>query len=189
MNNRLLALVTVLLLTASVLATHTNASSLAPKSDVDEATFKALDASRTNIRVSAGSFINPGVAKALAKAHRRGVRVEVILEEDDDENISADFLSFVGIPTFTTPKATSQAFALIDGNVLLLLSSTATSSSQLNTDQDKNPSDFMNLWNARRKASAAFQWKGIQKPNGPVEFSMGRGVSKVLQHGVPQVLR
>ena len=60
-----------------------------------------LDAAKTSILVQAYSFTSAPIAKALVEAHKRGVRVEVILDKSQTERRStatADFLREHGHP-------------------------------------------------------------------------------------------
>lgn len=56
--------------------------------------------------VEAYSFTSAPVAKALVDAHRRGVKVEVILDKSQrtEKYSEADFLQHEGIPTYIDAK-------------------------------------------------------------------------------------
>jgi phosphatidylserine/phosphatidylglycerophosphate/cardiolipin synthase-like enzyme len=62
---------------------------------------KALGDAKTSILVQAYSFTSAPMAKALLDAHKRGVRVEVILDKSNrtDKYSAADFLANQGMPT------------------------------------------------------------------------------------------
>ncbi len=69
-----------------------------------EATFAirhALDNAKSTILVQAYSFTSAPIAEALVKAHKRGVKVQVILDRSQKtyKYSSADFLANSGIPT------------------------------------------------------------------------------------------
>ncbi len=56
---------------------------------------------RTTIKVQAYSFTSAPIAKPLVDAHKRGGRVEVILDKSQrtEKYSAADFLAHAGIPT------------------------------------------------------------------------------------------
>jgi phosphatidylserine/phosphatidylglycerophosphate/cardiolipin synthase-like enzyme len=62
---------------------------------------KALSEAQASILVQAYSFTSAPIAKALLDAHKRGVRVEVILDQSQrtEKYSSADFLANQGVPT------------------------------------------------------------------------------------------
>jgi phosphatidylserine/phosphatidylglycerophosphate/cardiolipin synthase-like enzyme len=51
-----------------------------PKGDGTEAIVRELDAAKNSVLVQAYSFTSAPIAKALVDAHRRGVKVQVILD-------------------------------------------------------------------------------------------------------------
>jgi phosphatidylserine/phosphatidylglycerophosphate/cardiolipin synthase-like enzyme len=60
-----------------------------------------LSEAKRSILVQACSFTSAPIAKALLEAHKRGVRVEVILDQSNrtDKYSAADFLANQGMPT------------------------------------------------------------------------------------------
>jgi phosphatidylserine/phosphatidylglycerophosphate/cardiolipin synthase-like enzyme len=73
-----------------------------PQGGCTDAVVKALDHATNTVLVQAYSFTSAPIAKALVDAHRRGVKVTVILDKSQrTENYSeADFLLHADIPTF-----------------------------------------------------------------------------------------
>src|SRR5437870_3674301 len=65
-----------------------------------DAVVKVLGEARSSVLVQAYSFTAAPIAKALVEAHRRGVRVDVILEKSQrsERYSSADFLGRAGVP-------------------------------------------------------------------------------------------
>ena len=61
-----------------------------------------IDNAKSEIYVQAYSFTSAPIAKALVNAHKRGVKVEVILDKSQKKEryTSATFLSNAGIPTY-----------------------------------------------------------------------------------------
>lgn len=77
-----------------------------PDGGCTDAIVYELAKTRSTILVQAYSFTSPPIAKALVDAHKRGVRVTVILDKSQrsEKYSSADFLSHSGIPTFIDAK-------------------------------------------------------------------------------------
>lgn len=67
---------------------------------------KVLGQARQEILVQANSFTSAPIAKALLEAHKRGVKVQVILDKSQrtQKYSSATFLKNVGIATFIDSK-------------------------------------------------------------------------------------
>jgi phosphatidylserine/phosphatidylglycerophosphate/cardiolipin synthase-like enzyme len=72
-----------------------------PNGGCTEAVVEALRQAKQTVLVQAYSFTSASIAKALVDAHKRGVRVEVILDKSQrkEKYSSADFLANSGIPT------------------------------------------------------------------------------------------
>ncbi|MGO8697674.1 MAG: phospholipase D family protein [Limisphaerales bacterium] len=73
-----------------------------PKGGCTEAVVNALNHAAKTVLVQAYSFTSAPIAKALVDAHRRGVKVEVILDKSQrtERYSSADFVAHAGIPTY-----------------------------------------------------------------------------------------
>jgi phosphatidylserine/phosphatidylglycerophosphate/cardiolipin synthase-like enzyme len=73
-----------------------------PHDGATEAIVREIDRARAEILVQAYSFTSAPIAQALLKAHKRGVRVEVILDKSQktQQYSSASFLKNARIPTF-----------------------------------------------------------------------------------------
>ncbi len=72
-----------------------------PKGGATEAVVNALNQATNAILVQAYSFTSAPIAEALVDAHRRGVKVQVILDhsQQTEKYSEADFLKHSGIPT------------------------------------------------------------------------------------------
>jgi phosphatidylserine/phosphatidylglycerophosphate/cardiolipin synthase-like enzyme len=72
-----------------------------PKGGATDAVVNALDQATNSVLVQAYSFTSAPIAKALVEAHRRGVKVQVILDHSQrtEKYSEADFLKNSGIPT------------------------------------------------------------------------------------------
>ena len=77
-----------------------------PRGGCTEAIIKEIDNAKSEIFVQAYSFTSATIAKALLNAHKRGVKVEVILDKSQrkEKYTSATFLSNAGIPTYIDDK-------------------------------------------------------------------------------------
>jgi len=73
-----------------------------PNGGCTEAIIKELDRASSEIKVQAYSFTSRPIAKALVDAHKRGVKVTVILDKSNAsaKYSAADFTINMGIPTF-----------------------------------------------------------------------------------------
>jgi phosphatidylserine/phosphatidylglycerophosphate/cardiolipin synthase-like enzyme len=72
-----------------------------PRGGATEAVVKVLDHATNSVLVQAYSFTSAPIAKALVDAHRRGVKVRVILDDSQrtEKYSEADFLKNNGITT------------------------------------------------------------------------------------------
>jgi phosphatidylserine/phosphatidylglycerophosphate/cardiolipin synthase-like enzyme len=72
-----------------------------PKGGATDAAVNALDQATNSVLVQAYSFTSAPIAKALVEAHRRGLKVQVILDRSQrtEKYSEADFLKNNGIPT------------------------------------------------------------------------------------------
>jgi len=72
-----------------------------PNGGCTEAIVQELDQASSEIKVQAYSFTSRPIAKALADAHKRGVKVTVILDKSNAtaKYSAADFTTNAGIPT------------------------------------------------------------------------------------------
>lgn len=73
-----------------------------PNGGATEAIIQQIDKAKTEIQVQAYSFTSQPIAKALLGAHKRGTKVQAILDKSQrsEKYTSAAFLANVGIPIF-----------------------------------------------------------------------------------------
>ncbi len=73
-----------------------------PKGGCTEAVVKELDEARQTVLVQAYSFTSTPIAKALIEAHKRGVKIRVILDKSNrkDNYSAADFVAHADIPCY-----------------------------------------------------------------------------------------
>ena len=94
-----------------------------PKGGCTEAVVKELAAAKSTVLVQAYSFTSVPIAKALVDAHKRGVKVEVILDKSQkgEKYSSADFVIHAGIPTKIDSKhaIAHNKIMVIDGQTVI----------------------------------------------------------------------
>jgi phosphatidylserine/phosphatidylglycerophosphate/cardiolipin synthase-like enzyme len=105
-----------------------------PKGGCTETIVKELDAAKSSVLVQAYSFTSAPIAKALVDAHKRGVKVQVILDKSQktEKYSEADFLANQGIPTFIDAKhaIAHNKIMVIDGGVVITGSFNFTKSAE-----------------------------------------------------------
>jgi phosphatidylserine/phosphatidylglycerophosphate/cardiolipin synthase-like enzyme len=119
------------LLLALVLALYATAASaydkiqvfFSPQGGCTEAVVQNLASAHSEIFVQAYSFTSAPIAKALVDAHRRGVKVQVILDKSQrtEKYSSADFVLHSGIPTYIDAQHTiaHNKIMVIDGKTVI----------------------------------------------------------------------
>jgi phosphatidylserine/phosphatidylglycerophosphate/cardiolipin synthase-like enzyme len=94
-----------------------------PTGGCTEAVIRELNKAKNTILVQAYSFTSAPIAKALLSAHKRGVKVEVILDKSQrtDQYSSAIFLFNAGIPTKIDAKhaIAHNKVMIIDGETVI----------------------------------------------------------------------
>jgi phosphatidylserine/phosphatidylglycerophosphate/cardiolipin synthase-like enzyme len=94
-----------------------------PYGECTEAIIKELNKAKNTILVQAYSFTSAPIAKALLDAHKRGVKVEVILDKSQrtQKYSSATFLFNAGIPTKIDAKhaIAHNKVMIIDGETII----------------------------------------------------------------------
>ena len=94
-----------------------------PKGGCTDAIIKEVKAAKSSVLVQAYWFTSASIAKALVEAHKRGVKVEVILDRSRTEidNEQADSIVQNDVPTFIDDKHTTahSKVVIIDGQVVI----------------------------------------------------------------------
>ena len=77
-----------------------------PKGGCTEAIVNEISHAKSEIYVQAYSFTSVSIAKALVDAHKRGIKVEALLDKSQKKEryTSATFLANSGIPTYIDSK-------------------------------------------------------------------------------------
>lgn len=142
-----------------------------PKGGATEAIIKELDKARSTVLVQAYSFTSAAIAKALLDAHKRGVRVEVILDKSQraDQYSSADFLANSGIPTRIDAQHTiaHNKVMIIDGETVITGSFNFTKAAEENNAEnllvvhDKELAErYSKNWQEHSRHSAVYVGRG-----------------------------
>jgi phosphatidylserine/phosphatidylglycerophosphate/cardiolipin synthase-like enzyme len=94
-----------------------------PRGGATEAVVREFGSAKKEILVQAYSFTSAPIAKALVDAHKRGVKVTVILDKSQrtQKYSSATFLNNSGIPTYIDAKhaIAHNKIMIIDGATLI----------------------------------------------------------------------
>ena len=94
-----------------------------PKGGCTEAVVDALSKAQSTVLVQAYSFTSAPIAKALTDAHRRSVKIQVILDKSNqtDKYSAATFLKNYGIPTYIDDRhaIAHNKIIIIDGHTVL----------------------------------------------------------------------
>jgi phosphatidylserine/phosphatidylglycerophosphate/cardiolipin synthase-like enzyme len=94
-----------------------------PLGGCTEAIVTELAKARSTIDVQAYSFTSDAIAKALLSAHKRGIKIRVILDKSQrtEKYSSADFLAHAGIETLIDDQhaIAHNKVMIIDGQVVI----------------------------------------------------------------------
>jgi phosphatidylserine/phosphatidylglycerophosphate/cardiolipin synthase-like enzyme len=94
-----------------------------PRGGATDAVVSALDHATNAVLVQASSFTSAPIAQALVNAHRRGIKVQVILDHSQrtEKYSEADFLRNSGIPTLIDAQhaIAHNKIIIIDGYLVL----------------------------------------------------------------------
>jgi phosphatidylserine/phosphatidylglycerophosphate/cardiolipin synthase-like enzyme len=94
-----------------------------PNGGCSDAIIKQIDEAKSTILVQAYSFTSTPIAKALLEAHKRGAKVEVILDKSQRKAsyTSASFLANSRIPTFIDDvhAIAHNKVMIIDGKIVI----------------------------------------------------------------------
>jgi phosphatidylserine/phosphatidylglycerophosphate/cardiolipin synthase-like enzyme len=94
-----------------------------PAGGCTETILKEVGAAKASVLVQAYWFTSHPIAQALADAHQRGVKVEVILDKSrtDKDHVQADFIVGRGVPTTIDDKHVTahNKIIVVDGQTVL----------------------------------------------------------------------
>lgn len=143
-----------------------------PNGGCAEAVVDALSKAKESVYVQAYSFTSVPIAKALVEAHKRGVKVEVVLDKSQktEKYSSADFLTHEGIPTYidAVHKIAHNKVMVVDGQTVITGSFNFTKAAE-----EKNAENvlvirgnkelaklYLQNWQWRWDATEAYKRKG-----------------------------
>jgi phosphatidylserine/phosphatidylglycerophosphate/cardiolipin synthase-like enzyme len=134
----------------------------------------ALGEAKASILVQAYSFTSAPIAKALLDAHKRGVRVQVILDKSQrtEKYSSADFLANQGVPTMIDAEhaIAHNKVMIIDGETLITGSFNFTKAAQ--TQNAENlliirdqalAAQYTQNWEVHRQHSQPYIGRGVRQ--------------------------
>jgi phosphatidylserine/phosphatidylglycerophosphate/cardiolipin synthase-like enzyme len=111
-----------------------------PNGGCTDAIVRELDKAQSTVLVQAYSFTSYRIAKALLDAHKRGIKVEVILDKSQrtDQYSSADFLANSGVPTKIDAQhaIAHNKVMIIDGETVITGSFNFTKSAEENNAEN-----------------------------------------------------
>jgi phosphatidylserine/phosphatidylglycerophosphate/cardiolipin synthase-like enzyme len=111
-----------------------------PRGGCTEAIVQEINKARTSIRVQAYSFTSASIDKALLNAHKRGVKIEVILDKSQKTQrySSATFLFNVGISTKIDARhaIAHNKVMIIDGETVITGSFNFTKAAEENNAEN-----------------------------------------------------
>ncbi len=129
-----------------------------PKGGCTQAIINELDKAKSSILVQAYSFTSAPIAKVLLNAHKRGVRVDVLLDKSQrkEKYSSADFLNNLGIPTRidAAHAIAHNKVMIIDKEVVITGSFNFTKAAE-----DKNAENLLVIRDKNLAAKYVESWK------------------------------
>jgi len=138
-----------------------------PHGGCTEAIIRELNKAKTTVLVQAYSFTSAPIAKALLSAHKRGVKVEVILDKSQrtDQYSSATFVYNQGIPVKIDAQhaIAHNKVMIIDGEAVITGSFNFTKAAEGNNAEnllvirDKKLADrYMKNWKEHERHSEVY---------------------------------
>jgi phosphatidylserine/phosphatidylglycerophosphate/cardiolipin synthase-like enzyme len=142
-----------------------------PKGGCTQAIAKELNSARSSILMQAYSFTSAPIAKALLEAHKRGVKVEVILDKGQltEKYSSVTFLYNSGIPTRidAAHAIAHNKVMIIDGEIVITGSFNFTKAAEdknaenLLVIRDKDLAEkYIGNWKVHAGHSESYQGRG-----------------------------
>ena len=131
-----------------------------PEGDGLSLILRAITSAQKSIHVAAYRFTNESIAEALLTAHKRGVAVRIVVDEESAgrSNARATLLASQGVPVHLFGKYRHHnKFMVIDGQHV------QTGSANYNTGgQERNAENVLVLWNAPELATMYIQeWERL----------------------------
>ena len=128
-----------------------------PKGGCTEAIVNEISHAKSEIYVQAYSFTSVSIAKALVDAHKRGIKVEAILDKSQkkEKYTSATFLNNSGIPTYIDSKhaIAHNKIMVIDKETVITGSFNFTKAAE-----EKNAENLLILKNKEMASQYLMNW-------------------------------
>ena len=142
-----------------------------PHGRCTDAIVKELNKAKSTVLVQAYSFTSAPIAKALLNAHKRGVKVEVILDKSQrtDQYSSATFLYNSGIPVRI------DAVHVIAHNKIMIIDRETVITGSFNftkAAEEKNAENLLVIHDKKLAERYARNWKEHERHS---EVYVGRG--------------
>ena len=136
-----------------------------PNGGAAAAIIKEINGAKTEILMQAYSFTSASIAKALIEAHKRGIRVQAILDKSQrsERYSSATFLANSGIPTFIDGEHA------IAHNKIMVIDGTTVVTGSYNFTRAAEERNAENLLIVKSKDLAALYVKNWQLHRGHSE--------------------
>jgi phosphatidylserine/phosphatidylglycerophosphate/cardiolipin synthase-like enzyme len=139
-----------------------------PRGGCTDAVVGQLQATKESVLVQAYSFTSVPIAKALLDAHKRGVKVQVILDKSQrtERYSSATFLNNSGIPTFidSAHAIAHNKVMVIDGQIVITGSFNFTKAAE-----ESNAENLLVIRNAELAGKYAANWEAHLRHSEPYE--------------------
>lgn len=139
-----------------------------PKGGCTEAVVRELAAAHGSVLVQAYSFTSSPIAKALVDAHKRGVKIRVILDKSNrsDKYSSADFLAHADVPTLIDDR-----HAIAHNKIMIIDDQTVLTGSFNFTKQAEhgNAENLLVIHDPVLAASYAANWRAHAEHSVPYE--------------------
>lgn len=127
-----------------------------------------LAKARRTILVQAYTFTSAPIAQALVDAHKRGVKVEVILDKSNrtERYSAADFLSHAGIPTLidSVHAIAHNKVMVIDGGTVITGSFNFTKAAE-----ERNAENFLVIHDKDLAVRYETNWHVHEKHSEPIK--------------------
>ena len=148
-----------------------------PRGQCTDAIIKELNKAKNNVLVQAYSFTSVRIAKALVDAHKRGVKVGVILDKSrrNEKKSSVPFLSAGGIPVKidTTRGIAHNKVMVIDGETVITGSFNFTKAAE-----EKNAENLLIIHDRKLAQKYVKNWQEHAQHS---DVYVGSGVTKAGQ--------
>jgi phosphatidylserine/phosphatidylglycerophosphate/cardiolipin synthase-like enzyme len=146
-----------------------------PRGGATEAVVNVLDHATNTVLVQAYSFTSAPIARALVDAHRRGIKVSVLLDQSQrtEKYSEADFLSHNEIPTFIDDQhaIAHNKIMIVDGYVIITGSFNFTKAAEEKNAENllviNDPAlakKYIENWNLHQRHSEAYERNAAPEP-------------------------